>query len=114
MTRVALEAAEGLAQEGIDAEVVDVLTLAPLDEDTIVESVSRTGSLVVVDEDTPTASMARDIAARAADKAFDYLEAPIKTVTAPESPVPFSAALEKLYVPNADGIIAAVHNQRGI
>ena len=114
MTRVALEAAERLVQEGIDAEVVDVLTLAPLDEDAIVESVSRTGSLVVVDEDTPTASMARDIAARAADKAFDYLEAPIKTVTAPESPVPFSAALEKLYVPNADAVIAAVHNQRGI
>jgi pyruvate dehydrogenase E1 component beta subunit len=113
MTRVALDSAERLAAEGIDAEVVDVLTLAPLDEDTIVESVSRTGRLVVVDEDTPTCSMARDIAARVADKAFDYLQAPIKTVTAPEAPVPFSAALEKFYAPNADAIIAAVHAQEG-
>jgi pyruvate dehydrogenase E1 component beta subunit len=114
MTRVALDAAARLAQKGIDAEVVDVLTLAPLDETTIVESVSRTGRLVVVDEDTPTASMARDIAARVADKAFDYLDAPIKTVTAPEAPVPFSAALEKFYAPNADAIVAAVHKQRGM
>jgi len=89
------------------------IALAPLDEDTIVESVSRTGRLVVVDEDTPTCSMARDIAARVADKAFDYLQAPIKTVTAPEAPVPFSAALERFYAPNADAIIAAVRAQEG-
>src|SRR5205807_4588736 len=63
MTHICLEAANALLTEGIDAEVVDVLTISPLDEDTILESVSRTRRLVVVDEDTPTASMARDIAA---------------------------------------------------
>jgi pyruvate dehydrogenase E1 component beta subunit len=113
MTRMALDAAAKLTAEGIDAEVVDVLTLAPLDEDTILESVARTRRLVVVDEDTPTASMARDIAARVADKGFDYLDAPIKTVTAPEAPVPFAAALEKHYAPNADAIVATVREQLG-
>lgn len=109
MTHVCLEAAEALAAKGTRAEVLDLLTLAPLDEATILESVSRTRRLVVVDEDTPTASMARDIAARVADKGFDWLDAPIKTVTAPETPVPFSAVLEAHYVPRSAQIVAAVH-----
>ena len=88
------------------AEVVDVLTLAPLDEATILESVKRTHRLVVVDEDNPVASMARDIAARVADKGFDWLDAPIKTVTAPDTPVPFSAVLEALYTPRAAQVVA--------
>ena len=108
MTHVCLEAAELLAARGTSAEVVDVLTLAPLDEATILESVTRTHRLVVVDEDTPTASMARDIAARVADKGFDWLDAPIKTVTAPEAPVPFAAVLEALYAPQAANVVAAV------
>jgi acetoin:2,6-dichlorophenolindophenol oxidoreductase subunit beta len=109
MTHVCLEAAERLSAEGTNAEVVDVLTLAPLDEETILESVARTRRVVIVDEDTPTASMARDIAARIADKAFDWLDAPIKTVTAPETPVPFAAVLEAHYVPRSDQVMAAVH-----
>jgi pyruvate dehydrogenase E1 component beta subunit len=113
MTHVCQTAADQLAAEGITAEVIDILTLAPLDEATILESVARTKRLVVVDEDTPTASMARDIAARVADQGFDYLDAPIKTVTAPETPVPFSATLERLYVPSAEQIIAAVRSQIG-
>ncbi|HSS78739.1 MAG TPA: alpha-ketoacid dehydrogenase subunit beta [Thermoanaerobaculia bacterium] len=108
MTHVCLEAAELLASRGTSAEVVDVLTLAPLDEATILESVARTHRLVVVDEDTPTASMARDIAARVADKGFDWLDGPIKTVTAPEAPVPFAAVLEALYAPQAANVVAAV------
>ncbi len=108
MTHVCLEAAETLAGRGMSAEVVDVLTLAPLDEATILESVSHTHCLVVVDEDTPTASMARDIAARVADKGFDSLDAPIKTVTAPEAPVPFAAVLEARYAPRAADVVAAV------
>ena len=76
MTHICLEAAEQLAEQGVQAEVVDVLTLAPLDEETICESVRRTHRLVVVDEDTPVASMARDIAARVGEQAFDWLEAP--------------------------------------
>ena len=83
MTHICLEAAERLAADNVSAEVVDVLSLAPLDEETILESVRRTHRLVVVDEDHPVASMARDIAAIVADKAFDWLDAPVKTVTAP-------------------------------
>jgi pyruvate dehydrogenase E1 component beta subunit len=113
MTHVCLEAAERLAAAGVEAEVVDVLTLAPLDEETIVESVRRTHRLVVVDEDTPVASMARDIAARVADSAFDWLEVPVKTVTAPDTPVPFAAVLEAEYIPNADKVVAAVREQLG-
>lgn len=113
MTHMCLEAAQQLAAQGISAEVVDVLTLAPLDEETILESVRRTHRLVVVDEDTPVASMARDIAARVADKAFNWLDAPIKTVTAPDTPVPFAAVLEAEYVPNVDKIVAAVRAQVG-
>ncbi|HEV2522838.1 MAG TPA: alpha-ketoacid dehydrogenase subunit beta [Candidatus Acidoferrales bacterium] len=113
MTHICSEAAESLLGEGIDAEVVDVLTLSPLDEDTILESVSRTHRLVVVDEDTPTASVARDIAARVADKGFDTLDAPIKTVTAPDTPVPFAAVLEAHYTPSAAQVISAVHSQFG-
>jgi acetoin:2,6-dichlorophenolindophenol oxidoreductase subunit beta len=113
MTHVCLEAAETLAKDGLDAEVVDVLTLSPLDEATILESVSRTRRLIVVDEDTPTASMARDIAARVAEKAFDELDAPVKTINAPDTPVPFAAVLEAHYVPRPVQVIAAVREMFG-
>jgi pyruvate dehydrogenase E1 component beta subunit len=113
MTHICTEAANALLSEGIDAEVVDVLTLSPLDEDTILESVSRTRRLVVVDEDTPVCSVARDIAARVADKGFDNLDAPIKTITAPDTPVPFSAVLEALYTPGPAQVVSAVHELFG-
>ncbi len=114
MTHVCLEAAATLAAEGIDAEVVDVLTLSPLDEATILESVARTRRLVVVDEDTPTASMARDIAARVGERGFDFLDAPIKTITSADTPVPFSAVLEAHYSPRADQVVSAVRESLGI
>ena len=104
-------AADALAREKIGCEVIDPRTTSPFDEDTILESVERTGRLVVVDESNPRCSMATDIAALAADKAFKSLKAPIRLVTAPHTPVPFSPALEDLYLPNADKIAAAV---RGI
>ncbi len=113
MSHVCLEAAQELEASGISAEVVDVLTLAPLDENTILESVRRTHRIVVVDEDTPTASMARDIAARVAEQAFDWLDAPVKTVNAPETPVPFAAVLEAQYVPTAERVLDAVHELIG-
>jgi pyruvate/2-oxoglutarate/acetoin dehydrogenase E1 component len=113
MTHTCLEAAALLADEGVNAEVIDVLTLVPLDEATILESVTRTRRLVVVDEDTPTCSMARDIAARVADKGFDYLDAPIKTLTAPEAPVPFAAALDAFYLPRAADIVTTVREMFG-
>jgi pyruvate/2-oxoglutarate/acetoin dehydrogenase E1 component len=111
MTHICLEAATALAADGVDAEVVDVLTINPLDEETIIESVKRTHRCVVVDEDTPVCSMARDIAARVADAAFDYIDAPIKTVTAADTPVPFAAVLEAHYAPRAEHVIDAVREQ---
>ncbi len=111
-THLCLEAARILTEEdGIDAEVIDVLTLAPLDEATIMSSVQKTHRLTVVDEDNPVCSMARDIAARAAEQVFDFLDAPIRTITAPDTPVPFAAVLEALYTPTATQIVAAVREQ---
>jgi pyruvate dehydrogenase E1 component beta subunit len=108
MVMLASQAAETLAREGISCEVIDPRTTSPLDKDTILESVENTGRLVVVDEAHPRCSMATDIAALVAQEAFDALEAPVQMVTAPHTPVPFSPALEDLYLPNAEKIVAAV------
>jgi pyruvate dehydrogenase E1 component beta subunit len=110
MRTFALEAAETLAQDGIEVEVVDPQSLSPLDEDTIVESVKKTHRLVVVDEDTPRCSMATDISAIVASQAFDYMDAPPQMLTAPHTPVPFSPALEDVYIPSAADIVNAVHS----
>jgi pyruvate dehydrogenase E1 component beta subunit len=107
--RMALEAAEQLAQGDTSAEVVDLRTLAPLDEDTILASLAKTGRLVVIDEAPPHCGMASEVAALCVDRGFDYLNAPVKKVTAPHAPVPFSPVLEDAYRPSAQKIIAAVH-----
>ena len=108
MVQQALAAADALAAEGIEAEVVDPRTLSPLDDETILNSVAKTHRLVIVDEDNPRCSAATDISAMVADKGFDTLDAPIKLVTAPHTPVPFSPPLEQFYVPSPEGIAAAV------
>jgi pyruvate dehydrogenase E1 component beta subunit len=108
MVQVALEAAERLSDEGISLEVVDPRTLSPLDEETLLRSLEKTGRLVIVDEGTPRCGFATDVAALAADRGFDLLDAPIKRVTAPHSPVPFSPVLEDAYLPGPDQVIAAV------
>ncbi len=107
MVHVAMEAANNLAQ-GIDCEVLDLRTTSPLDEDSILDSVEKTGRLVVIDEANPRCSMATDISALVAQKAFGALKGPIEMVTAPHTPVPFSDALEDLYIPDAAKIEAAV------
>ncbi|MBV7338776.1 alpha-ketoacid dehydrogenase subunit beta [Chloroflexi bacterium TSY] len=107
MVHVALEAATSLAQAGVDAEVVDLRTLSPLDEETIITSIQKTGRLVVVDEDHPRCSVATDITALAATQAIDFMEAPVKLVTSPHTPVPFSPALEDIYVPTPARVIEA-------
>ncbi len=104
----ALEAATMLARDGIDAEVIDLRTISPLDMDTVLESVEATGRLVCVDEASPRCSIAADIAANVAQDAFDDLKAPIRMVTPPHAPVPFSPALEDLYIPSAAAIADAV------
>jgi acetoin:2,6-dichlorophenolindophenol oxidoreductase subunit beta len=107
MVHHALKAAEELQKRGKSAEVIDPRTLSPFDEEAVLGSVKKTGRLVVVDESHPRCSMASDIAAVVADKGFDYLNGPIKTVTAPHTPVPFSPPLEDHYLPNAEKITAA-------
>ncbi|MFC1920546.1 alpha-ketoacid dehydrogenase subunit beta [Chloroflexota bacterium] len=104
----ALNAADTLQQQGISAEVVDLRTLAPLDKETIFKSVSKTGRLVVTTEEPITGSAAGEIAALVADEGFDYLDAPIKRVCAPDTPIPFNAMLEKTWIPDENDIIKAV------
>ena len=113
MVHQALEAADTLQAQGISAEIVDPRSLSPLDEDTILDSVAKTHRLIVVDEDNPRCSVATDIAALVADKAFSELDAPIKLVTAPHTPVPFSPPLEQFYIPSPERIVATVQELTG-
>ena len=113
MVHTSLQAAAELAASGIEAEVIDLRTTSPLDEDTILESVESTGRLVVVDEATPRCSMATDISALVARKAFAALQAPIEMVTAPHTPVPFAASLEDQYIPDAQKVVNAVKSTTG-
>ncbi|NMO78670.1 alpha-ketoacid dehydrogenase subunit beta [Niallia alba] len=105
MVHVAMEAADILASKGVEVEVIDPRSLSPLEEEPILESVEKTGRLIIVDEANPRCSVAADIAALVANKGFDYLDAPIKTITAPHTPVPFATNLEQLYIPNAEKVI---------
>lgn len=105
MVHVAMEAADSLASKGVEVEVIDPRSLSPLEEEPILESVEKTGRLIIVDEANPRCSVAADIAALVANKGFDYLDAPIKTITAPHTPVPFATNLEQLYIPNAEKVI---------
>jgi acetoin:2,6-dichlorophenolindophenol oxidoreductase subunit beta len=102
------QAAETLSAEGIEAEVIDLRTLAPLDRETILTSVKKTGKVVIVQEAPKTGGFAGEIAASIAEDAFDYLDAPIRRVGAPDTPVPFAPVLEDLYMPGAEQIINAV------
>jgi acetoin:2,6-dichlorophenolindophenol oxidoreductase subunit beta len=104
----ALEAAELLAADGISAEVIDPRTLSPLDEETILGSVEKTGGLVVVDESPPACSVASEIAALVSEQAFDALNGPVRRVTAPDTPVPFSPSLEEAYAPSVQSVVDAV------
>ena len=113
MVHQALAAADALQADGISVEIVDPRTLSPLDEETILNSVAKTHRLVIVDEDNPRCSAATDIAALAADKAFTELDAPIKLVTAPHTPVPFSPPLEQFYIPSAERIVATIQDMMG-
>jgi pyruvate dehydrogenase E1 component beta subunit len=110
MVHFAEQAARDLDKEKISCEVIDPRTISPLDEDTILESVQKTGRLVVVDESTPMCNMATHIAAIVADKAFSSLKAPIRRVTAPHTPPPFAPELEDLFVPSPQRIAEAVRS----
>jgi pyruvate dehydrogenase E1 component beta subunit len=113
MVHRSLEAATALAKDGVDCEVVDLRSLSPLDIDTVLESVEKTGRLVCVDEANPRCSIAADVSAQVAQKAFGALKGPIEMVTPPHVPVPFSPPLEDAYIPSAAQIAAAVKRTLG-
>jgi pyruvate/2-oxoglutarate/acetoin dehydrogenase E1 component len=100
-------AAETLGKDGISAEVIDVRTIVPLDEQTLLESIAKTGRVVIVDHSHRTGSVASEIAAVLADKGFEFLRKPIQRVTTPQVHIPYSAVLEKPLYPNEERIVAA-------
>jgi pyruvate/2-oxoglutarate/acetoin dehydrogenase E1 component len=107
MMHASLEAADTLAKEGIEAEVIDLRTLLPLDRETILASIEKTNRLLIVHEDTRTGGIAGEIAAIVCETAFQHLDAPIARVTALDTPVPYSPPLEERFLPNAEKVAAA-------
>jgi pyruvate dehydrogenase E1 component beta subunit len=103
-----LEAAEILHGDGVSAEVIDLRSLYPMDEEAILTTLEKTGSVVVVDEATPHCSISGNIASLCVDQGFDFLNAPVKRVTAPHTPVPFSPVLEDAFMPSVDRVLEAV------
>ncbi len=108
MVSFAEKALDKLEADGITCDLIDPRTTSPLDLDTILESLEETGRLVIVDESNPRCSIASDIAGMVASEAFDLLQAPVKLVTAPHTPVPFARELERAYVPSPDDIEKAI------
>ena len=114
MVITALDAAEELSRNGIEAEVIDPRSYSPLDINLICESVRKTGHLLVVDESYPRCSIARDIASQVVDLAFDDLKGPIKTLTGLDMPIPFSPPMEDHFIPSIDDVVTyATHMMRG-
>jgi 2-oxoisovalerate dehydrogenase E1 component beta subunit len=105
MLYVVLEAAERLAAENIDLEVVDLRTLLPLDKETILDSVRRNGKVFIVHEDTRTGGIAGELAAVICEEVFDYLDGPVLRVTAPDTPVPYSPPLEEFFLPKVSDVM---------
>jgi acetoin:2,6-dichlorophenolindophenol oxidoreductase subunit beta len=110
MVHKAMQAARLLESEGIETEVIDVRTLVPLDEETIFASVRKTGRLVIAEEDNLTGGWGAEIAARVAEHCLDALDAPIRRVAAPDTPVPFAPPMENFYVPSVERIVDAIRS----
>jgi pyruvate dehydrogenase E1 component beta subunit len=113
MVGKALEAANTLAQDGIEVEVIDPRTLVPLDKATLFASVEKTNRIIVTDEEVKRGGCSAEIAALIAEECFDVLDAPVKRVAAADVPMPFSPALEQLVVPKAENLVAAVRQLLG-
>ncbi len=108
MVQVVLDAANQLSKDGIDAEVVDLQTLSPLDKETIFNSVKKTGRCVTIEEDCKSSGFGAEVAARISEECFDYLDAPVRRVAAADVPIPFAASLEFEAIPNVDTVIRKV------
>lgn len=105
MVHVALDAAEQLTQEGIDAEVIDLQTLSPIDKETIFQSVQKTGKCLTIEEDCKSSGFGAEVSALIGEECFDYLDAPVRRIAAADVPVPFAASLEFEALPDVDRII---------
>ena len=109
MVHRALNAAKALEEQGISLEIIDPRTIVPIDKETILKSIEKTGRVVVFTEECRTGSFAAEIAAIVSDEAFDFLDAPIKRVCAPDTPVPFSPAMEDFWIPDESKLIKVVN-----
>jgi 2-oxoisovalerate dehydrogenase E1 component beta subunit len=105
MVHKALEAAEVLAEDGIELEVVDLRTLVPLDKAKVLESVKKTNKVILLHEDTRTGGFAGELAAVIAEEVFEYLDGPVMRITAPDTPIPYSPPLEEFFLPKASDVI---------
>jgi pyruvate/2-oxoglutarate/acetoin dehydrogenase E1 component len=110
MVHKALKAAEELKAKGIDAEIIDPRSLVPFDKSTVLESIKKTGKAIVVTEEPKTGSSAAEIVAIIMEECFDYLDAPVKRVCAPDVPIPYSKVLEGVVIPQEANIITAVES----
>jgi pyruvate dehydrogenase E1 component beta subunit len=108
MVPVALKAAEILEQQGVSCEVIDPRTIRPLDIDTIIESVKKTNRVVVAEESHPFCGVGAEISQEISERAFDYLDAPVKRVSGADVPMPYAKNLEEMAVPGVEQIVAAV------
>mgnify|MGYP003327443854 FL=1 len=107
MVGKALEASEQLSNEGIEAEVIDLRTIRPLDVETIIKSVKKTHRIITVEEGWPTCGIGSEISSLVCEEAFDYLDAPVKRVAGVDVPMPYAANLEKLALPQSSDIVSA-------
>jgi 2-oxoisovalerate dehydrogenase E1 component beta subunit len=103
----ALEAASELEQDGVSVEVLDLRSLLPYDKDAVLETVAKTSKVILLHEATRTGGFAGELAALIAEEAFEYLDAPIVRITAPDTPVPYSPALEDFWMPNKEDVVKA-------
>ena len=105
MVFLALDAAKELEKEGIDLEVMDLRSLLPYDKEAVLESVKKTNKVILLHEDTRTGGFAGELAATIADEAFEYLDGPVRRITAPDTPVPYSPPLEEFFLPKVSDIV---------
>jgi len=108
MVYTAAEAADQVAAEGISAEIVDLRSVLPWDKEAVLESVRKTSKVLVLHEDTHTGGFGAEIAATIAEEAFEHLDAPVRRITAPDTPVPFSPPLEKAFIPQVEDVVRGI------
>ena len=108
MVYTADEAAQQLESDGVSVEIIDLRTVMPWDKEAVLESARKTSKVLVLHEDTHTGGFGAEIAATIGEEAFEDLDAPIKRVTAPDTPVPFSPPLEKAFIPQVEDVVAGL------